>query len=143
MSRLFLLKNGDSVLEAMKRDPHGELAPTVSRSVCDRQERRQFSRSARSERHPLIRGPGRMIKIVQSKYLNKIVEHPFRGLQANLCRAMDHRSKKRITRPMLGCKTFHSAAVALAEIETAHMIRKGQFGQNGAPPFKQFTDLAA
>ena len=61
-------------------------------------------------------GVGRIIGIVQSKYLNNIVEQ-------------DHRFIKRITRPMLGFKAFHSADATLAGIETAHMIRKGQLGQ--------------
>jgi len=73
---------------------------------------------------------GQMIGIVQSKYLNNIVEQ-------------DHRFIKRITRPMLGFKALHSAAATLAGIETAHMIRKDQLGQTGASPFKQFAALAA
>jgi len=72
----------------------------------------------------------RIIGIVQSKYLNNIVEQ-------------DHRFIKRITRPMLGVKAFHSAATTLAGIEAAHMICKGQLGQKGSPAFKQFADLAA
>lgn len=75
-------------------------------------------------------GVGQMIGIVQSKYLNNIVEQ-------------DHRFIKRITRPMLGFKAFHSAAATLAGIEAAHMIRKGQLGQTGVSPFKQFATLAA
>ena len=75
-------------------------------------------------------GAGRVIGIVQSKYLNNIVEQ-------------DHRFIKRITRPMPGFKAFHSAAATLAGIETAHMIRKGQFGQTELSPFKQFAALAA
>ena len=54
-----------------------------------------------------------------------------------------HRFIKRITRPMLGFKAFHSAAATLAGIETAHMIRKGQLAQTGIPAFKQFAALAA
>jgi putative transposase len=75
-------------------------------------------------------GAGRIIKVTQSKYLNNIVEQ-------------DHRFIKKITRPMLGFKAFHSASAALAGIETAHMIRKGQLGQTGTSPFKQFAALAA
>ena len=75
-------------------------------------------------------GSGKTIKIVQSKYLNNVVEQ-------------DHRFIKRITRPMLGFKALHSAASTLAGIETAHMIRKGQLGQNGVSPFKQFAALTA
>jgi putative transposase len=75
-------------------------------------------------------GAGKIIGIVQSKYLNNIVEQ-------------NHRFIKRITRPMLGFKAFHSAAATLAGIETAHMIRKGQQGQTRVSPFKEFAALAA
>lgn len=88
-------------------------------------------------------GAGRIINIIQSKYLNNIVEQPSRGLRANPCQVTGHRFIKRITRPMLGFKAFHSAAATLAGIETAHMIRKGQLGQTGISPFKQFAALAA
>jgi putative transposase len=73
---------------------------------------------------------GQIINIIQSKYLNNIVEQ-------------DRRFIKRITRPMLGFKAFHSASATLAGIETAHMIRKGQLGQTGTSPFKQYAALAA
>ena len=49
----------------------------------------------------------------QNEYLNNIVEQ-------------DHRAIKRITRPMLGFKSFWSAHILIAGIETMHMIRKGQ-----------------
>jgi len=75
-------------------------------------------------------GAGKVIKIVQSKYLNNMVEQ-------------DHRFIKRITRSMLGFKAFHSATATLAGIETAHMIRKGQTDQNSVSPFKQFGALTA
>ena len=74
-------------------------------------------------------GTGQIINIVQFKYLNNIVEQ-------------DHRFIKKITRPMLGFKSFHSAAATLAGIETAHMIRKGQLGEKGVSPFRQFAALA-
>jgi len=75
-------------------------------------------------------GSGSTIKILQVKYLNNIVEQ-------------DHRFIKRITRPMLGFKAFHSADATLAGIETAHMIRKGQLDANGLTAFQQFAALAA
>lgn len=43
---------------------------------------------------------------------------------------------------MLGFKAFYSAADTLAGIEAAHMIRKGQLGQDGMSSFKQFAALA-
>ena len=56
---------------------------------------------------------GLTIMLRQSKYLNNIVEQ-------------DHRAIKRVTRPMVGFKTFRSARIMIAGIETMHMIRKGQ-----------------
>ena len=49
----------------------------------------------------------------QNEYLNNIVEQ-------------DHRAIKRITRPMLGFKSFWSAHILIAGIETMHMIRQGR-----------------
>jgi putative transposase len=57
-----------------------------------------------------------MIDICQVKYLNNIVEQ-------------DHRFIKKITKPMMGFKAFHSAQATIAGIETAHMIRKGQLSE--------------
>jgi transposase-like protein len=50
--------------------------------------------------------------IRQMKYLNNIVEQ-------------DHRAVKRITKPILGFKSFNAAKSVLAGIELMHMIRKG------------------
>ena len=74
-------------------------------------------------------GSGRLIRIMQSKYLNNMIEQ-------------DHRFIKRITRLTLGLKAFYSAAATLAGIETAHMIRKGQIAANGKMCFQQFASLA-
>ncbi len=54
----------------------------------------------------------------------------------------DQRLIKRITRPMMGFKAFHSAAAAIAGIQTAHMIRTGQIPANGDMPFQVFAGLA-
>src|SRR5512135_1556597 len=56
---------------------------------------------------------GQAIEIRQNKYLNNLVEQ-------------DHRSVKRLVRPMLGFKAFHSAKATLQGIELMHMIKKGQ-----------------
>jgi DDE domain len=56
------------------------------------------------------------IEIRQIKYLNNIVEQ-------------DHRAIKRLVRPMLGFKSFRSAAVTPAAIELMHMIRKASCGR--------------
>ena len=52
------------------------------------------------------------IELRQVKYLNNIVEQGPRAV-------------KRMTRPMLGFKSFWSATKTLAGIEVMHMIRKG------------------
>ena len=76
---------------------------------------------------------GSTIKILQVKYLNNL----------NNIVEQDHRFIKRITRPMLSFKAFHSADATLSGIETAHMIRKGQLDANGLTAFQQFAALAA
>ena len=66
------------------------------------------------------------IEIRQIKYLNNIVEQ-------------DHRAVKRVVRPMLGFKSFRSAAATIAGIELMHMIRKGQMRATGKlRPARQF-----
>jgi len=70
------------------------------------------------------------IEIRQIKYLNNIVEQ-------------DHRAVKRVVRPMLGFKSFRSAASTIAGIELMHMIRKGQMRTTGKlRPAQQFSALA-
>ena len=49
----------------------------------------------------------------QIKYLNNIIEQ-------------DHRTIKRIVKPMMGFKSFSSARRTLSGIEAMHMIRQGQ-----------------
>jgi transposase-like protein len=74
--------------------------------------------------------PEKVIEIRQVKYLNNIVEQ-------------DHRAIKRLVRPMLGFKSFRSAAVTVAGIEVMHMIRKGQLRATGnLRPAQQFYALA-
>ncbi|MBX8827484.1 IS6 family transposase, partial [Ochrobactrum sp. SFR4] len=70
-------------------------------------------------------GTGEIIEIRQIKYLNNILEQ-------------DHRFIKRITRPMMGFKAFHSATATIAGIEVAHMIRKNQFANDNQAPFQIF-----
>src|SRR5262245_47037630 len=73
------------------------------------------------------------IIIRHSKYLNNVVEQ-------------DHRAVKRLTRPMLGFKSFWAARCTIAGIEVMHAIRKGQLlAQENAPqtPAEQFYALAA
>jgi putative transposase len=69
---------------------------------------------------------GTAILIRQVKFLNNVVEQ-------------DHRAIKRVTRPMLGFKSFEAAQGALIGIELMHMLRKGQWA-GGA---EQFYALAA
>ena len=71
------------------------------------------------------------IEIRQNKYLNNIIEQ-------------DHRAVKRITKPMMGFKSFWSAANTIAGIELIHMLRKGQMAQNNdLPLYQKFDALAA
>jgi putative transposase len=69
------------------------------------------------------------IEICQVKYLNNLIEQ-------------DHRFIKKITKPMMGFKAFHSAQATIDGIETAHMIRKGQLSEENIPAYKQFMALA-
>jgi putative transposase len=54
---------------------------------------------------------------------------------------------KRVTRPMLGVKSFDAAQRPLAGIELMHMLKKVQLGgEDGAEaltPAEQFSALAA
>src|SRR5262245_11047902 len=73
------------------------------------------------------------IIIRHCKYLNNIVEQ-------------DHRAVKRLTRPMLGFKSFWAARCTIAGIEVMHAIRKGQLatpGNTAQTPAGQFYALAA
>lgn len=72
------------------------------------------------------------ILLRQCNYLNNIVEQ-------------DHRAVKRITRPMFGFKSFWSARIIIAGIETMHMIRKGKLdclAGSTLPAAEQFYSLA-
>jgi putative transposase len=77
---------------------------------------------------------GTNIIIRQVKYLNNMVEQ-------------DHRGVKRVTRPMLGFKSFAAAQDTLAGIELIHMIKKGQMvvkaGEEGLTAAEPFYALAA
>jgi putative transposase len=73
------------------------------------------------------------IPMCQNKYLNNTVEQ-------------DHWGVKRVTQPMLGFKSFWSARILIAGIETMHMIRKGQMdcsAESPASAANQFYSLAA
>jgi putative transposase len=77
---------------------------------------------------------GTHIIIRQVKYLNNMVEQ-------------DHRGVKRITRPMLGFKSFAAAQDTLVGIELMHMIKKRQMvveeEEEGLTAAEQFYALAA
>ncbi len=65
------------------------------------------------------------------KYLNNIVEQ-------------DHRGIKRITKPMMGFKSFEAAEATLAGIELHRMLRKNQHrNADNMTIFEQFYNLAA
>ena len=77
---------------------------------------------------------GTAIEIRQIKYLNNIVEQ-------------DHRGVKRVTRPMLGFKSFDAAQDTLVGIELMHMLKKRQMvveaGDKGRTAAELFYALAA
>jgi putative transposase len=54
---------------------------------------------------------------------------------------------KRVTRPMLGFKSFEAAQSTLAGVELTHMIKKGQLvveeREGALTPAAQFYSLAA
>ena len=64
-----------------------------------------------------LKGDGELPKRVvvrSSKYLNNLIEQ-------------DHRRIKQRLRPMLGLKSFETAAIVISGIELAEKIKKGQF----------------
>ncbi len=74
------------------------------------------------------------VEVRARRYLNNVVEQ-------------DHRAIKQRCAPMLGLKSFRSAAITLAGIELAHRIRKRQYslptGMNGrATSLKRFWAAA-
>ena len=77
---------------------------------------------------------GTAITIRRVKYLNNMVEQ-------------DHRAVKRVTRPMLGFKSFEAAQSTLTGIELMHMIKKRQLiveaGDEELTVAEQFYALAA
>ena len=77
---------------------------------------------------------GTTISIRQVKYSNNIVEQ-------------DHRAVKRVTRPMLGFKSFDAAQDTLVGIELIHMIKKRQMimkaGEEGLTTAELFYSMAA
>jgi len=76
---------------------------------------------------------GAAMAIRKIRYLNNVVEQ-------------DHRAVKRITRPMLGFKSFEAAQSTLAGVELMHMIWKGQLASGANQVLtaaEQFYALAA
>ena len=77
---------------------------------------------------------GTAIEIRKVKYLNNIVEQ-------------DHRGVKRVTRPMLGFKSFNAAQDTLAGIELMHRLKKKQIvveaGDESLTAAELFYSLAA
>ena len=77
---------------------------------------------------------GTAMAIRQVKYLNNVVDQ-------------DHRGVKRVTRPMLGFKSFEAAQDTLVGIELMHMIKKRQLrveaGDEGRTAAELFYSLAA
>ena len=76
----------------------------------------------------------RSFRFMTTSHLNNIVEQ-------------DHRAVKRVTRPMLGFKSFEAAQDTLVGIELMHMIKKRQMvveaGEEGLTAAELFDSLAA
>ncbi len=104
--------------KAIKRNGHPELV-NVDKSGANKAALNSINKETKEQ-----------IEIRQCKYLNNIVEQ-------------DHRNIKRITRPMLGFKNFHSAQKTLAGIELMSMLKKGQMEGVDLSPAEQFYSLAA
>ena len=72
---------------------------------------------------------------------------PYPELTLNNIVEQDHRGVKRITRPMLGFKSFEAAQDTLGGIELMHMIKKKQrlvgAGDEGLTAAELFYSLAA
>jgi transposase-like protein len=76
---------------------------------------------------------GTSIEIRQIKYLNNIIEQ-------------DHRGVKRVTRPMLGFKSFEAAQSTLVGLELMQMLRKARLVdgvEKGLTPAEQIYTLAS
>ena len=76
---------------------------------------------------------GTAIVIRQVRYLNNVL-------------GQDHRAVKRLTRPMLGFKSFEVAQYTLARVELMHMLRKGQLeggGEQSLTAAQEFYSLTA
>jgi len=74
------------------------------------------------------------VEVRARRYLNNVVEQ-------------DHRAIKQRCAPMLGLKSFRSAAITLAGIELAHRVRKQQYGllpgmKGRAPSLKELWAAA-
>jgi hypothetical protein len=80
-----------------------------------------------------------------SRAKNLIIEFP--EIALNNIVEQDHRAVKRVTRPMLGFKSFDAAQDTLVGIELMHMIKKRQMimetGEEGLTAAELFYSLAA
>ncbi len=87
-----------------------------------------------ADRRQEVAAVGLSLRMIQVKYLNNMVEQ-------------DHRGVKRVTRPMLGFKSFEAAQDTLVGIELMHMIKKRQLvveeGDEGLTAAELFYSLAA
>ena len=90
------------------------------------------AQEAAIQRYNAAHGPALSIRPVN--YVHKMVEHDQRGVQ-------------RVTRPMLGVKSFDAAQSTLVGIALMHRRKKRQLvaeeGGEGLTPAEQFDTLAA
>ena len=78
---------------------------------------------------------------------NQLTVISFPEIALNNIVEQDHRAVKRVTRPMLGFKSFDAAQDTLVGIELMHMIKKRQMimetGEEGLTAAELFYSLAA
>jgi transposase-like protein len=123
-------KHGKSVDSLLRRDRGIEAAQAFFRKAVATQQStwpRKVTLDGHAASHRAVRllhdedPKWKSVRVRSCRYLNNIVEQ-------------DHRAIKRRCAPMLGFKSFATAATTLAGIELAHRIHKAQFCFNGDRP---------
>jgi putative transposase len=119
-------RDTEAALRFLKKAIHRNGLPTMI--TIDGSDANEAAIKSYHEAH------GTAIAIRQVKYLNNVVEQ-------------DHRGVKRVTRPMLGFKSFEAAQDTLVGIELMRMIKKRQMrvedGDEGLTAAELFYSLAA
>ena len=108
-------------------------SPKLESQFCNHHKKKVGSSWRMDETYILIKGVWH--------YLYRAVDKS--GDTINIVE-QDHRFIKKITKPMMGFKSFNSASATLSGIELHHMLRKGQHKNTANMAFfEQFNSLAA